>query len=233
MHVELVEIFRCIAPHRNAWLVASADRTESRVIVEGTLGCPVCDAEYAIRQGVAHFATADSGKRESLPRTVGEPAGVAPIQGEPAVATDPELALRLAALLGATESSMTFALVGASLDLLSSMQSVTPSRFIVIDAEDDANAMQAHARSDAPLAIVRSGGVLPVAEGALHGIYATGNPASYVRSLRPNARLVAPAQQQVPNGITELARDNTLWVGERVPETKTVPESIVQLRRRR
>ena len=55
MHVELVETFRCMAPHRDSWLVAAADRTESRVILDGTLGCPVCHAEYVIRGGIAYF----------------------------------------------------------------------------------------------------------------------------------------------------------------------------------
>src|SRR5688572_15451966 len=96
MHVELTDLFRCPVPHRESWLVAAAHRTESRVILDGVLGCPECGAEYVIRDGVARFDER-------------------PSQGEGSVGDiDPELPYRIAALLNATDGSATLALIGAS-----------------------------------------------------------------------------------------------------------------------
>ncbi|MDE3054540.1 MAG: hypothetical protein KGJ70_11690, partial [Gemmatimonadota bacterium] len=36
-----------------------------------------------------------------------------------------------------------------------------------------------------------------------------------VETLRPGGRLVAPARLPVPAGVTELARDEAVWVAER------------------
>src|SRR3954452_9680362 len=55
MFIELVDALRCPAGHEERWLVAAPPRMESRHIVDGTLGCPVCKAEYPIRDGVADF----------------------------------------------------------------------------------------------------------------------------------------------------------------------------------
>src|SRR5437868_5022464 len=55
MFIPLVDILRCIRPHEDTWLVASIERAEERDIIEGTLGCPSCLAEYPVRDGVAIF----------------------------------------------------------------------------------------------------------------------------------------------------------------------------------
>ena len=52
MFVELVDLLRCPRPHEDTWLVAAAEAMSGRHIVRGTLGCPVCEAEYPIRDGV-------------------------------------------------------------------------------------------------------------------------------------------------------------------------------------
>src|SRR6476469_8084211 len=55
MFIELVDALRCPNAHEETWLVAAALRMEARHIVEGTLGCPVCGAEYPIHDGVVDF----------------------------------------------------------------------------------------------------------------------------------------------------------------------------------
>jgi hypothetical protein len=231
MHVELVEIFRCIASHRDSWLVAAADRTEGRVILDGTLGCPVCHAEYAIRAGVAWFdapASAEQSSRESRQRAK------ARLAEQPSGDDDPDAALRLAALLGASDTTMTVALVGVSLPLATAIQSIVPVRCIVVDTPDEHDALDVLRRAESRLAIVRANGTLPVADGSLHGVYAGRvNAVAYARALRVGGRLVASADAPVPTGITELARDEMHWVGERSAETNAAPASLVQLRRRR
>jgi uncharacterized protein YbaR (Trm112 family) len=55
MHIDLIETLRCPSPHAEGWLVAAAEYTESRRIVRGTLGCPVCQREWRIEGGVLWF----------------------------------------------------------------------------------------------------------------------------------------------------------------------------------
>jgi uncharacterized protein YbaR (Trm112 family) len=216
MHVELTDLFRCPVPHRESWLVAAADRTESRVVLDGVLGCPECGAEYAIRNGVAYFD-----ERSSQPATSRE------AHGE----TDPDFPFRIAALLHATDASATLALVGMSVLVARAIQSIVPVRCVVVDAPDEERALSALRAYDAPLAILRTAGGLPVASGALHGVYAgIGDPALYTVALRAGGRLVAPADRPVPEGITELARDADLWVGEKI--AGLLPGALVELKRR-
>jgi len=56
MFVEIVDALRCPRAHEESWLVLAARRTEDRHVLEGTLGCPVCRAEYAIHEGIADFS---------------------------------------------------------------------------------------------------------------------------------------------------------------------------------
>ena len=213
MHVELTDLFRCPGPHRESWLVAAAHRTESRVILDGVLGCPECGAEYAIRDGVARF--------DERPPPFEHSGGD----------IDPELPYRVAALLNATDGSATLALIGVSAALARAMQSIVPVRCVVVDPPDEASAPSALRAHDAPLAIIRSHGTLPVAHGALHGVYASvGEPAAFTAALRPGGRLVAPASRTVPDGITELARDTRHWVGEKA--AGVTPGALVELKRR-
>ena len=50
MFVEIIDLLRCPNAHAESWLVAAAARTVGRHIVEGTLGCPVCEAEMEMRR---------------------------------------------------------------------------------------------------------------------------------------------------------------------------------------
>ena len=52
MFIELVDALRCPRTHEESWLVLAASRIEARHIQEGALGCPVCRAEYPIRDGI-------------------------------------------------------------------------------------------------------------------------------------------------------------------------------------
>src|SRR5690348_10899014 len=97
MFIELVDALRCPVPHEESWLVASATRMEARHIVEGTLGCPVCRAEYPIRRGVVHF------RRDPSPRA----------RSADSPRRDPAEAMRLAAFLGLADAGGFAVLLGA------------------------------------------------------------------------------------------------------------------------
>src|SRR6478672_1213012 len=73
MFVEIVDALRCPRPHEESWLVLAARRTEDRHVREGTLGCPVCRAEYAIHDGIADFSDG-SARDHASTATVNAPA---------------------------------------------------------------------------------------------------------------------------------------------------------------
>ena len=58
MFVELLEKLRCPNHHEAASLVATASRTVNRHIMDGALGCPVCHAEFQIRDGALELGAA-------------------------------------------------------------------------------------------------------------------------------------------------------------------------------
>src|SRR5687768_17696390 len=92
MFIELVESLRCPRPHELTWLVASTLEMAGRDIRRGLLGCPSCSARYPIRDGVVDFQTRDGTTPIPDSTPLAEPGG------------DPELAMRVAALLDLTRS---------------------------------------------------------------------------------------------------------------------------------
>ena len=81
MHLDVVQVLRCPRDHEESGLVLVADETEGRHVITGILGCPLCEAEYPIRDGLAYFVEAQP---------------PAPVRQEIDV-------MRLAAMLGLTE----------------------------------------------------------------------------------------------------------------------------------
>jgi uncharacterized protein YbaR (Trm112 family) len=202
MFIELVDALRCPVPHEDSWLVAAAVRMEARHIVEGTLGCPVCSAEYPIRDGVVDFRGAG-----------GSIIGAR-------VASDADLAMRLAALLDLADAQGFAVLLGEWGAQAHELASIVDTPLVVIDP---------------PLGIVGAPGVsvlrcdgdVPLAANAARAMALDGGlssrVASAVRATRAKGRLVAPASVPVPEHVTELARDETMWVGERgVPASPLV-----------
>ena len=213
MFIELVDSLRCIRPHEPTWLVAASQQSEGRHILRGVLGCPVCHAEYPIINGVADFG---AGARLGAVQPTGP--------AHAAADSEESRALRAAALL----------------DLQ------TPGGFVVLAGEWSAGARQLLALVDgvhilalnpshpipggAGVSVILATGDIPLRRGVCRGLALDGvhGGASYVgaatEALRPGGRLVAPAGIEVPVGITELARDDTLWVGTRhVAQTGFVP----------
>jgi len=207
MHVEMIDLLRCPNPHADSWLVASADETMARHVVRGTLGCPVCLAEYPVRDGVAEL-------------------GAAVEAGLASDASEPDDALRIAALLGLTESGGTVALGGAWDRVAAALVELTGVRVLLVDPPT-----APPLRDD--MSAVRGGGV-PVTPASLRGVALDARTAdesrlaAAVRALRTRGRLVAPATARVPAGVTELARDARLWVAER----GDVASSPIALQRR-
>jgi uncharacterized protein YbaR (Trm112 family) len=201
MFIELIDTLRCPTPHEESWLVLAADRMAARHVLDGTLGCPVCGAEYPIRDGVVDFR-----------RTAAAPAARAR-------AGDPEQAMRLAAFLGLDDALGFAVLMGDWGAHALELRGMVECPLILVDPPADVEAAPG-------LSILRTDGPLPLAAGAARGIAlddgATGEPpaeriASAVRATRVKGRVVGRVSLPLPAGVRELARDESEWVGEREP----------------
>jgi uncharacterized protein YbaR (Trm112 family) len=206
MFVELLEKLRCPNEHEPSALIATASRTVERHIIEGTLGCPVCHAEFGVHDGAL-----------DLGGPVIEPTR-APDRSD-------EETVRTGALLGLDARGGLYVLDGISSHFASGLAELSPSsRFIALASTADVDG--------AACVIIGHGEVIPLAAGCARGIVLErATPArlrSAVEALASEGRLVAPADAEVPDGIRELARDGQQWVGER----EVVP-ALLALRRAR
>lgn len=198
MFLELVDILRCPRPHAETWLVASSVRTDGRHILEGELGCHVCHEHYPIRNGIARFGEREPG---------------ASIAAAPDLANE-SAAMRIAALLGLAEPGGVVLLTGAFDALAHPMAMMVGETQILV-----VNPLGALGPGDTVSALTTDR-VLPLANGACRGaaVDAThaepGFLAEVARVLKPGARLVAPVALPLPDGLTELARDEREWVAE-------------------
>ncbi len=74
MFTELVDRLRCPRAHADAWLVAARDAMQGRRMVQGTLGCPTCGADYPVRDGIVHFDGAGAPAPTAVPTAVADDA---------------------------------------------------------------------------------------------------------------------------------------------------------------
>jgi len=201
--VELIESLRCPRPHEEAQLVVSAIRTEARHIVEGVLGCPVCNAEFVIVNGEARFGSQD------IPTPRDPP--------------DAERAMRLAAFLELTDARG-FALLcgrwGAHADQVLRLAE-TP--LVLVNPPDGVVADVA--------GVVRTRDAMPFAPSsaravALDDSMSRGLVESALRAVRAGGRVVGPITLDLPAGATELVRDNRDWVAEKTAASDATPRLI-------
>jgi uncharacterized protein YbaR (Trm112 family) len=210
MFVEIVDALRCPREHEESWLVLAARRTEERHVLEGTLGCPVCRAEYPIHDGIADFTESTTRQRAAAA----------------ALHTMPP-ADHLAAMLSLGDA-MGFAVLigawGARADELLELLDAPPLLLV----EPPAGVVMGHGLSG-----IRAGATLPLATGAARAVATDSlemmRVADAARITRVGGRLVAPAESRVPEGVRELVRDDVVWVGERL----ALPSAPVTLHVRR
>jgi uncharacterized protein YbaR (Trm112 family) len=206
--IPLVDVLRCPNAHEETWLVASIYRADNRDIRVGTLGCPICTAEYPIRDGVVVFDDA--------------------VLPPPYTAPDEEEAVRLAAALDLTDARMTTVLQGDWGVQAPIIAGMSPVQLILVNPPDGV-------ASGDGVSIVRAVSA-PLARGSTDAAAfdASASPAmiaSLVASLRPGGRLVGPASTAIPDGATELARDDDIWVAHAEGATTNAPISLARRRR--
>lgn len=187
MFIPLVDILRCVRPHEETWLVASIEHAEERYIIEGTLGCPICLAEYPIRGGVVHFT--DNARHAQ---------NISPNEVE---------AVRIAAALDLTEPRMTAVLHGRWGAHAQFVRGISPSQLILLNPP-------AGMTSGDGVSVILSDR-LPAAQQSIDALAldaAMADVGAMQGSLRRGGRVLASASSPIPHGFTELARDDEVWV---------------------
>jgi len=217
MFIELIDALRCPRRHEESWLVLAAARIEARHVRDGTLGCPVCHAEYPIHDGIADFRLADVGTHAL---------GDARRDARPNVA-ERMSAEDLAAMLSLGDALGFAVLIGdwARLaDGLLELGNAPP--LLLVDPPEGIVMVPG-------LSGLLAGPALPLAAGAARAVAVDSTDearlASAANSTRAAGRIVAPARARVPVGVRELVRDDALWVGER----DAPPTPLVRLHVRR
>jgi uncharacterized protein YbaR (Trm112 family) len=212
MFIELVDMLRCPNPHEETWLVLAADRMDGRDVVDGRLGCPICRAEFPIVAGIARFdGGSPAGTRGHLP--------------------DETEALRLAALLDLVDPRGYAILVGEAASYAPRLRELTGAQLLLVNPPRE----MAMGDGLSGLTMSSASSRLPVAAGSARGIAldeaATPEQLeSALAAVQSSGRILAPIALPVPDGVTELARDDRHWVAERTRAAAT--SGIVSLHRR-
>jgi hypothetical protein len=209
VHLELVDVLRCVQPHEASPLIATIDRAHGRVIDRGLLACPICDARYPIDAGAVTF---DDGERT---RRRAHPAGSA---------ATPDAILRAAALLGLSEPGGLLLLGGMYAAVAAALRDRADVSIVLLNPPGVVAAWEGVTpiySSRVPLgpAVLRGAAIDQDTMSDIEGL---------VTALRASGRLVSPASTPLPAGVRELARDDVEWVAERVVEPLVV---AVPLRR--
>jgi hypothetical protein len=151
------------------------------------LGCPVCSAEYRIRDGVVWFGDAPAAEDET---------------------PSPAEALRLAAALDLTDARMTAILHGSWGAHASILRGLSPAHMLLVNPPTSVSSGDGISIVRAPVAPVAGAwadaAALDRADGAMGE--------SIRAALRGGGRLLARADADVPVGFSELARDADVWV---------------------
>lgn len=210
MHVDVIELLRCPADHEESALVASAARQIDRRITHGTLGCPVCGAEYSVRFGVVDL------RRDPIASAEHD----APA---PEAAPNEDAVVRLAAQLDLTEPGRLLLLAGEYRTRAAALSVMFDARcIVVVVAESAERGIAEHA------SVLRVDTKVPLARASLHGVaidatFSRRLGLQQVSSLlRPRGRLVAPATTSLPANVKELARDGNECVAARLASTSDV-----------
>lgn len=206
MHIELIEMLRCPEEHREEFLVLSTSEMNGRMVWLGLVGCPVCHRDFEIIEGIVDFTEVVTGERQarSVRRT---PAPDSPIEAD---------AQSLQALLDLGGPGGFVILLGSAarhaVGLASLMGGI---HFVGINAPPDVSELPI-------LSLIQSDQMIPLraamARGVVVGAELAHSPwvAEALRVLLRGRRLVVESEQpRLPDGVTQLAAGQGLWLGEK------------------
>lgn len=197
MFVELVDVLRCPNPHEETWLVLATRRMDGRTVIDGVLGCPICQAEFPIERGIARFDRGHPRPTATLP-------------------SDEEESTRLAALLNLTDGRGYAILIGETGNYAPELRALTDVQLLLVDPPP--GIQMGHGLSG--LTMDGSSWSVPLAAASARAIACDdrGSPDhldSWLQIAALGARILAPVAVPLPNGLTELARDARHWLAER------------------
>jgi hypothetical protein len=201
--IEFIDQFRCTSDHEQSWLVATFLEREDRFLVRGTLGCHICLRQFPVEHGVAYFGAVPADPQESVAHSD-------PLQ------SDAETAMRVAAFLGAVERA-SLVVTGSWARQAHELVKILPMRIFAMNSSGVIQETES-------IAVFESTEGIPLTANTIHGValdVETATPIniqSALKVLRPNGRLLVPVSVPVPPEITELARDEEYWIGEKSGE---------------
>jgi hypothetical protein len=210
MFIEMIDLLRCVNDHQDSWLVASFRSITNRIVVEGTLGCPICSAEYEITNGVADFTRGEAAPSLDVERAV-------------AAHGREDHATRAGAYLDATHPGATIVLGGIWAHAAQELAEIADVRIIAINPPSEVGESER-------VGLVRVGSRIPLAPGSVQGVAldAWFPPAivdAALRAVKSGGRIVGPASIAHPGAVTVLAHDDNYWVAEKPAEMVSISRS--------
>jgi uncharacterized protein YbaR (Trm112 family) len=124
MYLVLTDVLTCPRCGPEQGLIVLADRMEGRRILEGALGCPICESKYPIRRGLADMRTTDL---------------AAPEPGRPGSGFE---AMRNAALLGIAQGPAIAVMLGVTNEAAAEVAAIVPGLEIVTVTSDAAEGVE-------------------------------------------------------------------------------------------
>jgi len=209
VYIETIDLLRCVNAHDDTWLVASFREVANRFVIDGTLGCPNCSAEYEIRNGVADF-------------TLGESIHFREEERAAASHQREQLATRAGAFLDATQPGATIVLGGLWAYAAEDLAAMADVRVIALNAPEGV-------KESERVSLVQVAGRIPLATNTVHGValdawFPSSMADEAFRVVRPGGRIVGPAAFRAPDQAAVLAHDENYWVAEK-------PAEVIALRR--
>ena len=206
MHIELIEMLRCPEEHREEFLVLSTSEMNGRMVWMGLVGCPVCQRNFEIIDGIVDFTEVVTGERQSrsVRRT---PAPESPVTVD---------AQSLQALLDLGGPGGFVVLLGSATRQAAGLASLMPGiHFVGINAPPDVGEMPI-------VSLIQTDRVIPLrqfmARAVVVGAELARTPwvAEGLRVLLHGRRLVIESEEPTPpTGLKKLVSGHGLWVGEK------------------
>jgi uncharacterized protein YbaR (Trm112 family) len=202
--IEVTDILRCPREHEEAYLVLVPHRMEGRRVLAGVLGCPVCQAEYSITDGVACLGP--SGETAPGAGGVARRAGRTPAYDAGA----------LLAFLGLEGKGGFVVLVGGAALLAAALAEAAPGVHVIA-----VNPPAGIAASDEVSVVLAAAGI-PLKSRQVRGVVlgedraAPEDVAEALRVLLPGLRLVVEGEVSLPDTATVLARGGGVVVAGKV-----------------
>lgn len=193
MFIELTDHLRCPAPHDESFLVLLPDEVVQRQVRSGTLGCPICNATYPIKDGIVRFGA-------SSDRATARPSAAPPVQG-------------LAAFLGLSGPGGYVGLVGDVASLARELTSAVPGvHFLGVNAPAGTEGSDRVSLAESPQIPVKARQLRGVVLGSGYG----SDPewiAEGVRVVLPGLRVVGAGPAPERPELQVLAAAEGWWVG--------------------